>query len=177
VALAVRDQLPKFAKYRPDVVTVAIGANDIRHWDPEAFERGIRELFAALPPHALVANLPYFHFPHTERKVLQANRILRGIADELGLTVVPLHTVTRLQGVRAIVSQFAIDFFHPNDHGYRVWAQAFRPALVADLAARFPADATAPAPAAETSDTGIFQPSTPAVVEAEDPAVGTGQPA
>ena len=29
VELAVRDQLPKFAKFRPDVVTVSIGANDI----------------------------------------------------------------------------------------------------------------------------------------------------
>ncbi len=188
VELAVRDQLPKFVKYRPDVVTVAIGANNIRHWDPDAFERGIRELFAALPSHALVANLPYFHFPHNERKVLHANRIVRAVADEHGLTVVPLHTVTRVQGVRAIVSQFAIDFFHPNDHGYRVWAQAFRPSLVADLVARFPADATAPAPVDETPDASATPPtaatphtavesSAQADARAEVPAAGGGQPA
>lgn len=155
VELAVRDQLPKFVKYRPDVVTVAIGANDVAKWDPEAFERGIREIFAVLPKHALVANLPFFYFPRNERKVLLANRILRSVADEFGLTVVPLHTVTRLRGVRRMLTHFADDFFHPNDHGYRVWAEAFRPSLVADLVARFPADATAPTPAADASADGV----------------------
>lgn len=152
VELAVRDQLPKFAKFRPDIVTVAIGANDIAHWDPEVFERGIREIFAALPKHALVANLPFFYFWHNERKVAVANRILRAVADEFGLTVVPLHTVTRLRGVRRIFTHFAPDFFHPNDHGYRVWAEAFRPSLVADVVARFPADAAAPTPAEVPGD-------------------------
>ncbi|WP_248305752.1 SGNH/GDSL hydrolase family protein [Agromyces sp. H66] len=148
VDLAVRDQLPKFAKFRPDIVTVAIGANDIAKWDPEMFERGIREIFAALPSHALVANLPFFYFPHNERKVAVANRILRSVAGEFGLTVVPLHTVTRLRGVRRMFTHFAADFFHPNDHGYKVWAEAFRSALIADLDARFPADAPAPTPTA-----------------------------
>ena len=156
VELAVRDQLPKFAKFRPDVVTVAIGANDIAkdRWDPEVFERGIREVFSVLPGHALVANLPFFYFPHNERKVLLANRILRGVADEFGLTVVPLHTVTRLRGVRRMLTHFADDFFHPNDHGYRIWADAFRPSLIADLVARFPADAAAPVPD-EASDSPV----------------------
>ncbi|WP_229662381.1 SGNH/GDSL hydrolase family protein [Agromyces bauzanensis] len=146
VELAVRDQLPKFAKFRPDIVTVAIGANDIAKWDPESFERGVREILAALPPHALVANLPFFYFPHNERNVAVANRILRSVAEEFGLTVAPLHTVTRLRGVRRMLTHFANDLFHPNDHGYKVWAEAFRPALVADLDARFPADAPAPEP-------------------------------
>ncbi|MEV1131668.1 SGNH/GDSL hydrolase family protein [Agromyces sp. NPDC049794] len=155
VELAVRDQLPRFAKFRPDVVTVAIGANDIAKWDAEVFERGIREIFAALPPHALVANLPFFYFPRNERKVAVANRILRSVAEEFGLTVVPLHTVTRLRGVRRILTHFAGDFFHPNDHGYKVWAEAFRPSLVADLVARFPADATAPTPAEVPDAPGV----------------------
>lgn len=155
VELAVRDQLPKFVKFRPDVVTVAIGANDIAKWDAEVFERGIREIFAALPKHALVANLPFFYFLRNERKVAVANRIVRSVADELGLTVVPLHTVTRLRGVRRMFTHFAPDFFHPNDHGYRVWAEAFRPSLVADLVARFPADATAPTPAEVPEASGV----------------------
>lgn len=155
VELAVRDQLPKFAKFRPDVVTVAIGANDIAKWDAEVFERGIREIFAALPPHALVADLPFFYFPRNERKVAVANRILRSVAEEFGLTVVPLHAVTRLRGVRRIFTHFAGDFFHPNDHGYKVWAEAFRPSLVADLVARFPADATEPTPAEVPDAPGV----------------------
>lgn len=145
VELAVQDQLPRFLKLKPDVVTVAIGANDIAHWDPAAFERGIRTIFAALPPHALVANLPFFYFPRNERKVAVANRIVRAVAAEHGLTVVPLHTETRHQGIPGMLTQFAIDMFHPNDHGYRVWADAFAPSLAAQLVERFPTpETTAP---------------------------------
>jgi acyl-CoA thioesterase I len=137
VELAVQDQLPRFVKLRPDIVTVAIGANDIALWNPAAFEEGIREIFAALPPFALVADLPYFYFPRNERKVAVANRIVRRVAAEHGLTVVPLHAETKHQGVVGILTQFAIDLFHPNDHGYRVWADAFAPSLAAQLIERF----------------------------------------
>ncbi len=155
VELAVRDQLPRFANLRPDIVTVAVGANDIAHWDPTAFERGIRTIFEALPPHALVADLPYFYLPHNERKVAVANRIVRGTAAERGLTVVPLHRTTKHQGIAGIFKQFAIDMFHPNDHGYRVWADAFAPSLAAALVERFPTPDAATAPRdAETVDVG-----------------------
>ncbi|HYI32628.1 MAG TPA: SGNH/GDSL hydrolase family protein [Glaciibacter sp.] len=138
VDLAVQDQLPRLMKLKPDVVTVAIGANDIALWDPAAFEAGIRTIFAALPPHAIVADLPCFHLPHNERKVAVANRLLREAAEERGLTVVPLHATTKRQGLRSIATQFANDMFHPNDRGYRVWAEAFLPDLRLDVAQRLP---------------------------------------
>ena len=141
VDLAVRDQLPRFLKLQPDIVTVAIGANDIAQWDPVRFEAGIRTLFAALPAHALVADLPCFHLPHNDRKVFVANRIVREVAAEHGLTVVPLHEATERQGLRSVFTQVANDFFHPNDRGYRIWAEAFLPQLSTDVAHRFPQDA------------------------------------
>jgi lysophospholipase L1-like esterase len=138
VGLAVRDQLPRFAKLKPDVVTVAIGANDIARWDAAEFESGIRRLFATLPLFAIVADLPCFHFPQNERKVAEANRILREVAAEHQLTVVPLHATTKRQGFRSVATQFANDLFHPNDRGYRIWADAFLPELTADVSRRFP---------------------------------------
>jgi len=143
VELAVRDQLPRFAKLQPDFVTVAIGANDIAQWDAATFESGIRQVFAALPPHALVADLPCFHLPHNERKVAVANRIVREVAAEHGLTVVPLHATTHREGWRSVFTQVANDMFHPNDRGYRVWAEAFLPELSAVVAHRIPQDAPA----------------------------------
>lgn len=139
-ALAVRDQLPKLAKYRPDVMTVSIGANDIAKWDSEAFEANLREILDAVPSHALIADLPFFYFPHHERKVAVANDILRRLVAERGLTLVRLHRETRVRGFRRMFTHFANDWFHPNDHGYRVWADAFRPAVLATLADRFPTD-------------------------------------
>ena len=173
VDLAVQDQLPRFAKLRPDVVTVAIGANDIAGWDPVRFERGIRTIFAAMPSHALVSDLPYFYLPHNERKVAVANRIVRRVAAELGLTVVPLHATTKHQGVRGILTQFAIDLFHPNDHGYRVWADAFGPSLAAQLVERFPApEPAADAAAADPAATDAAAPDA-AAADAAAPDVAT----
>jgi lysophospholipase L1-like esterase len=138
VALAVADQLPRFATLQPDIVTVSIGANDIAAFDPERFRAGIRAVFAALPEHAIVADLPYFFFPWNERLVAEGNRILREEAAARGLQVVPLHETMRRQGLRGIFTQFAEDLFHPNDHGYRVWASAFLPAVTARARALFP---------------------------------------
>lgn len=138
VELAVRDQLPRSVKLQPDFVTVAIGANDIAQWDRVRFEAGIREVFAALPAHALVADLPCFHLPHNERKIAVANRIVRDVAAEHGLTVVPLHATTKREGLRSVLSQVANDMFHPNDRGYRIWAEAFLPELSAVVAHRIP---------------------------------------
>lgn len=135
-ALAVQDQLPRFRRLAPDIVTVAIGANDIAGWDPDAFGRNLRTIFAALPRHAIVADVPCFHLRHNERKVAVANRMLRELAREYGLTLAPLHEATRRQGIIGILTQFAQDMFHPNDHGYEVWAEAFRPALLASVARR-----------------------------------------
>ncbi|WP_241986863.1 SGNH/GDSL hydrolase family protein [Cryobacterium fucosi] len=143
VELAVRDQLPRFVKLSPDIVTVAIGANDIALWDPSEFEAGIREVFAVLPEHALIADLPCFHLPRNERKVAVANRILRTVAAEHNLVVVPLHATTKRQGLRSIATHVASDLFHPNDRGYRMWAEAFLPAVGAQAARLIPRE---PAP-------------------------------
>ncbi|TFD72770.1 SGNH/GDSL hydrolase family protein [Cryobacterium sp. Hb1] len=139
VALAVRDQLPRFDNLKPDLITVAIGANDIAQWNPAAFETGIRSVFDALPPDALVADLPCFHLPHNEIKVAVANEIIRRIAAEHKLTVVPLHATTKRAGLRSILTHVAKDLFHPNDRGYRSWAEAFLPSMSADIAHRFSA--------------------------------------
>ncbi|MFE5671055.1 SGNH/GDSL hydrolase family protein [Agromyces sp. NPDC056523] len=169
VALAVQDQLPKLAKYRPDVMTVAIGSNDIAKWDPVAFERDLSRILDAVPPHTLVADLPFFYFPQNERKVAVANDIVRRLVAERGLTLVRLHRETRLRGFRRMFTHFANDWFHPNDHGYRVWADAFRPALLASLAERFPVEADV-ATAADTDGALVSGPAAPV------PADVAGQP-
>lgn len=128
--LCARDQLPKARKVlakRPDLVTLAIGANDIALWDPVAFHRNVSRIIDTLPRHTIVAELPCFHLPWNERLVRQANRMVHLIAESRGLQVVPLHEATRRRGVHGILTEFAQDAFHPNDRGYEVWADAFWP--------------------------------------------------
>lgn len=153
VALAVADQLPEFVRHKPDIVTVAIGANDIAHFDAEVFRTGIRHVFDALPDDAIVADLPYFFLPWNERLVAEGNRILREEAEQRGLTVVPLHATMKHEGIHGILTQFAEDLFHPNDHGYKVWASAFLPAVHELAERKFPRSATpAIADAAQQAD-------------------------
>ncbi|WP_426516398.1 SGNH/GDSL hydrolase family protein [Diaminobutyricibacter sp. McL0618] len=148
VATAAAEQLPRFRTFTPDLVTVAIGANNISAFDPTAFEEGIRAVFDALPPDAIVADVPCFYLPHNERKVAVANRILREAAAERDLTVAPLHETMKRQGVKGMLTQFANDMFHPNDHGYRVWASAFLPTVTARMLEKYPDAADDPVDAA-----------------------------
>ena len=128
---ALEHLLPRLAKLHPDIVTVSIGANDIATFDPERFERELRALYSALPPGAIVADLPSFYLGESERRVRVANEIVRRVAAELSLGVAPLHRTTRARtAARTAVRDVAADFFHPNDRGYAVWASAFDPPVL-----------------------------------------------
>ena len=138
LAIAIEKELPLLAKLEPDLLTVCIGANDIADFDPARFDREVRELFSALPDHAIVADLPSFYFLPGEKKVRVANRLLRAAAAERGLTVVDLHAATDRQGLWGVTTQFAGDLFHPNDRGYRIWAGVFADAVARRLDALTP---------------------------------------
>jgi lysophospholipase L1-like esterase len=135
VRIAIDSELPRLNKLQPDILTVSIGANDMANFDEATFRRDIHELFAALPSHAIVADIPSFYFLPAGRHVRIANRIVRETAAEFGLAVVPLHARTDVQGIWGVSTQFAGDLFHPNDRGYRVWASAFRDAVDERLSA------------------------------------------
>jgi acyl-CoA thioesterase-1 len=126
---AKKDQLPKLQQFTPDVCTVSIGANDISDFHPDKFERNIRVIYGAVPSHAIVAELPCMFVPDRERKVAVANEIVHRVAGELGLTVAPLHEITKRVGLRRTFFNTYGDLFHPNDRGYEIWASAFEPAV------------------------------------------------
>lgn len=127
---ALETQVPRLTKLTPDVITVSIGANDIATFDAVRFDREFRELADALPPHAIVADLPSFFFGDAEKRVRIANGIVHQVVGERGFTLAPLYKATRRQGaLRVALNQASADFFHPNDRGYRVWASAFIPLI------------------------------------------------
>lgn len=142
--VAIEKQLPALRTLTPDLVTVSIGANDIGTFDPARFERELTEVMAALPGHAIVADLPSFRPLPAERRVRVANGIVRRLAADHGLTLVGLHAAMRRQGMWGVTTQFAGDLFHPNDRGYRVWAASFLPAVDARLAELPPPPAPSP---------------------------------
>lgn len=126
-------QLPALAALgrEPDLVTVAVGGNDIRAYDEQMFARQAERLVAALPAGSYVADAPYFMHGRWQRDAQQAADLLRDAAATHGQRPVPLHDALRAQGWQAMLTQFAADWFHPNDRGHRVWADAFWVAISA----------------------------------------------
>jgi acyl-CoA thioesterase-1 len=121
----VHDQLPKLAELSPDVVTVDIGGNDVVVYDADRFASLVCELTAGLPSGAFVADVPYFMHGRWERRAVETGQLLTSCAEANGLFVVRLHDAEQARGSVAMLTDFAADWFHPNDRGHRVWADAF----------------------------------------------------
>jgi lysophospholipase L1-like esterase len=105
----------------PDLVTAVVGGNDATGTREPAWRADVDALCDALPPGAVVATTARGVF---ERKTARVNEHLRHRAAERGLRVADLwaHTGPPYRGLYA-------DGFHPNDAGYRQWADAVCEAL------------------------------------------------
>jgi acyl-CoA thioesterase I len=118
-------QLPLLARLRPDVVTLDVGGNDVRSYDAARFATDVGDLTSALPSGTVVADVPYFMHGRSERNARTASQILTRSAQARLLPVVALSDAQRHRGSAAMLTDFAADWFHPNDRGHRVWADAF----------------------------------------------------
>ncbi len=128
-----REQLPVLRSLDPDIVTVSIGANNMFNFNPQRFEKDLRRLYAGLPEHTIVSDLPSFLILPAERNVIEANRIIRRLAEEFAFPVAPLYQYTRSRWFQGLTTHVAGDFFHPNDRGYQMWASAFIPLVDAQI--------------------------------------------
>ncbi len=121
----VADQLPKLAGLTPDVVTVAVGGNDIRHYDAVRFRSDVDALIAGLPAGAVVGDVPWFMHGGTGRDSAEAAAYVTQVAESRGLPVAGLHEAMQRRGWASMLTDFSADWFHPSNRGYRIWADAF----------------------------------------------------
>ena len=119
------DQLPLAGRLglEPALITVAVGANDLRPSRRDGLERGLEGLTAALPPRAVIGTIP-----GRPKTVAPFNELVRQWAAR--------HKLRVAETGGAITppwrGKLASDWFHPNDVGYAMWARAFADALEAD---------------------------------------------
>lgn len=121
----IEDQLPRLRGLRADMVTVGVGANDMPRYDRERFEEDLEQLLAGLPPETMIADVPDFMHGSAREDSAEAATTTRRLAQEHGFRVVPLHAAVEDGGWSSMTTDYAADWFHPNDRGYRVWADAF----------------------------------------------------
>lgn len=119
-------QLPRLADvqaqgWQPALVSVVVGANDLRRTPAEQLFAEVPRLIAAVPAGAVVATLPKGIKP---AKAVPANALIRRLAAERGLPVVDLWAATGppWRGKYA-------DGLHPNAAGVTDWVAAFAAAL------------------------------------------------
>jgi lysophospholipase L1-like esterase len=126
VADVISGQLPRLDELAPaDMVTCAVGANDLvqRRWD--RLDEDIRRLAARLPTGAVLATLPQ---GLQESVAERTNQVLVAEARSAGLVVADVWGRTG----RPWAGKFAADHFHPSDAGHADWAAAFAVAMGLD---------------------------------------------
>jgi lysophospholipase L1-like esterase len=119
----VREQLPRVNEVGPpELVTCAIGANDVIRFGFRRVAESLRVLIYELPRGTVLATVPQGLLP---RRTRELNAIIREEAPEAGLRIADAwaHTGPPWQG------KYAADDFHPNDSGYAGWCAAFADAL------------------------------------------------
>jgi lysophospholipase L1-like esterase len=119
-------QLPRLeALERPaELVTCAIGANDMLRTPLDEVVASIREIIRRLPEGAVIATIPQGLRP---QHAVAVNDVIRREAADAGLVVADVwaHTGPPWHG------KLATDGFHPGLTGYASWAKAFAEALAA----------------------------------------------
>lgn len=119
-----KEQAPLIANHKPDIVTIEIGANDIARFDATKYRASFKKVLESLPDGTYVSNMPLFNSrPASTQKAKQASKIIKEELQKYPkLKFVDLQTETQHN---QSIFNFAPDFFHPNDLGYKNWANAF----------------------------------------------------
>ncbi|MDQ6854971.1 MAG: GDSL-type esterase/lipase family protein, partial [Actinomycetota bacterium] len=122
----VREQVARLSEAsEPELVTCAVGANDVIRPGFGRVPGALHSLIRALPSGAVLATVPQGLLP---RRVYELNQIIRAAAPAAGLRIADAwaHTGAPWQG------KYAPDGFHPNDAGYADWCAAFADVLGLD---------------------------------------------
>jgi lysophospholipase L1-like esterase len=136
-------QVAKAISYKPDLVLLSIGANDVTHLTASAHVREsaqeiINRLIAAncnvkivltgSPAMGAVPRLPQPLRWLAGVRTDQLNKVFVGLVNSNHLTFAPIAEKTGPQFERNH-ALFAADHFHPNDQGYATWVAVLNPAL------------------------------------------------
>lgn len=135
----IAEELEALERFKPDVVTLAIGANDIvRHDDLDAYRANLKKIFKAITDAKVkrVYVLPqpdWSQSPVSEafgdRDAIRArietfNAILSEEAKRAGATYLDLFPQFVEQAKKGLI---APDGLHPNARAYAAWAEALLP--------------------------------------------------
>lgn len=117
-------QVPEIKKYKADIITIEIGANDVADYDAKSFRANFKKVMATLPEGTFVSNMPLFNSrPGSTENAKDASKIVEEeLKSRQDLIFVDLQKQTE---DNQSIFGFAPDLFHPNNLSYKNWADAF----------------------------------------------------
>ncbi len=143
-----QDQLPAALRLKPDIVLLAVGANDVTHFTPSrkitsGLSRILTQLAAARPGVWIVltgspdvGSARRFAQPLRWLAAVETgrvNRIMQGVQEEAAGRNASVVWAPIAQDTGPLFRRdpglFAPDRFHPNDRGYAVWVPILNAAL------------------------------------------------
>jgi acyl-CoA thioesterase I len=132
----IHDELPVVTSFRPTIVSLLIGANDIvRGSNDDRYRRQLGAIYAGIragAPDARLVALPqpdwslspagsgFGDIPAIARTIERFNAIARGEGERAGALWVDLFPLMRDQGRKRM---FATDGLHPSAEAYAEWAR------------------------------------------------------
>jgi lysophospholipase L1-like esterase len=146
------NQLSQAIKYRPDIVLLAVGANDATHFTGgKSLRQSVQQIINQLreancEARIVVTGSPAMdsvpRFPWPARQLMglrtrQVNAVFTGLINQNKLVFAPIALKTRAAFL-ADPTLFAADEFHPNARGYDLWKPVINDALDSALAAPAP---------------------------------------
>jgi acyl-CoA thioesterase-1 len=119
-----KDQAPIVATLKPDIITIQIGANDIKLFNEGEYRSKFKQVLETLPDGTFVSNMPLFNSrPGSTAAGKQGSAIIQEeLRNYPNLHFVDLQLETTQH---QSVFGFAPDLFHPNNISYKNWANAF----------------------------------------------------
>ena len=143
------EQLPRIGDFKPDVVLLDVGANDVTHLTlARTVRKDLREIVRQLrrinPAVVIVATgsadmttpprIPRLLRPLAGQRTRAINKVVREESRNLGFAFAPIAERTGPL-FKKDPSLFSDDRFHPNDRGYATWVEVINESLDQALAA------------------------------------------
>lgn len=131
----INTQLEKAISLQPDLVTISVGANDIRFRTRRVrFERELSLLLKRLksetraeivmnniPDLSLTPRIPKKLKAYTKLQVWRFNKVIEKLAKNAEVILVDIFHQSRIYAIH-YPEMIAPDGFHPTDFGYAIWA-------------------------------------------------------
>jgi len=122
--------------FKPDIVTLLIGINDVhQRTGIKYFKADLEEILAALTAKTkakiIVINIPYLgagslilppYRYYFERETKKYNAVIKTAAAAAGVCFVDLHDQSR-ELFAGNPGVYSADLFHPADYGYQLWSE------------------------------------------------------